>query len=121
MDGRGRPESARGCIDVEEFRKVQGGEVMEDFKGEEQNLVVYPVLDREPMELLKDRSDVVNEGGFGDDASGRVLDQLKFMDRLVRETKKKGVTVVYTGYNQGVNKNGGAVGGEGRAEAMYVA
>ena len=34
-------------------------------------------FDGEPVKLLKNRRDVVNGGGSGDDASGRVLDQLK--------------------------------------------
>ena len=46
------------------------------------------------MKLLKNRTDVVNGGGSGDDAGGRVLDQLKFVDGLERETKEKRVAVV---------------------------
>lgn len=94
---------------------------MDGFEGEEQNLELNTELDREPMELLEDRSDMVNVGGSGDDASSSVLDQLKFMDGLVRETKEEGVTIINAGCDQGVNKNDGAIGGEGWAEAIYIA
>ena len=47
---------------------------MHGLKGEEQNLKNNAVFDQEPMKLLKDRSDVINGGGSGNDASGRVLD-----------------------------------------------
>ena len=42
------------------------------------------------------------------------------MNEFVRETKKKGVTVIYVGCNQGVNKNGRAVECKGWAEAFIV-
>ena len=32
--------------------------------------------------------------GFGDNTGSRVLDQLKFMEEFVGETKQKGVTVI---------------------------
>ncbi len=41
------------------------------------------------MKLPKDRSNVINGGGSGDDASGRVLDRLKFVDGLEREIKTR--------------------------------
>ena len=71
MDKGKRPESAGGSVDVQEFRKVERDC---GLKGEEQNLKNNAVFDQEPMKLLKDRSDVINGGGSGNDASGRVLD-----------------------------------------------
>ena len=61
MEGSRRPESADGCVDVQEV-----GEVQRSLTG----------FDGEPVKLLKNRSDVVNGGGSGDDAGGRVLNQL---------------------------------------------
>ncbi|KAI9545772.1 hypothetical protein NQZ68_033904, partial [Dissostichus eleginoides] len=51
--------------------------------------------------------------GSGDDAGSRVLDQLKFVDGLERETTEKRVAVVDVWSDQGVNKDGGAVRCEG--------
>ena len=94
---------------------------MEGFEGEEQNLEVDAGFDREPVKLLKDRGDVINGGGSGDDACGRVLDQLEFADGLEGETEEEGVTVIDAGSDQGVNKDGCATGCEGWAEAVDVA
>ena len=90
---------------------------MEGLEGEEQNLEMDAGFDQEPVKLLKDRSDVINGGGSGDDASGRVLDQLKLTDGLEGDTKEEGVTVI----NAGVNKDGCAMGCEGWAEAVDIA
>ena len=46
-------------------------------------------LNREPVELLEDRSDVVDGGGPSDDTGSLILDQLKFMEGFVREAKEK--------------------------------
>ena len=94
---------------------------MDGLKGEEQNLKNYTGFDGEPVKLLKNRSDVVNGGGSGNDAGGRVLNQLKSVDGFERETKEKGVAVVDAGSDQGVNKNGGGLRVKGRAEAVDVA
>lgn len=56
--------------------------------------------------LLKDRSDVIDGRGSGDDAS-RGIDTLEFMDGLEKETKEKQAVVVDVGRNKGANKNGG--------------
>ena len=37
---------------------------------------------------------MVERRGFGDDSCSRVLNQLKLMEGLVRETEKKRVTVI---------------------------
>ena len=86
---------------------------MEGLEGEEQNLEMDAGFDREPVKLLKDRSEVINGGGSGDDAGGRVLDQLEFSDGLEGETEEEGVTVIDAGSDQGVNKGGCAMGCEG--------
>ncbi|CAL8372584.1 unnamed protein product [Arctogadus glacialis] len=66
LNGRGGPESADGCVGVQEFTNVWRGEVVEGLEGEEQNLEMDAGFDREPVKLLKDRSDVINGGGSGD-------------------------------------------------------
>ena len=72
MNGRGGPESAGGCVGVQVFTNVWRGEVVEGLEGEEQNLEVDAGFDREPVKLLKNRGDVINGRGSGDDVSGRV-------------------------------------------------
>ena len=94
---------------------------MEGLEGEEQNLEVDAGFDREPVKLLKDRGDVINGGGSGDDAGSRVLDQLEFADGLEGETEEEGVTIIDAGSDQGVNKDGCAMGCEGWAEAVDIA
>ena len=121
LNGRGGPERTGGCVGVQEFTNVWRGEVVEGLEGEEQNLEMNGGFDQEPVKLLKDRSDVINGGGSGDDASGRVMDQLKLTDGLEGDTKEEGVTVIDAGSDQGVNKDGCAMGCEGWAEAVDVA
>ncbi len=41
VDRRRRPESAGGCAGVQEFKELQGSEVV-GLKGKEQNCVIYP-------------------------------------------------------------------------------
>lgn len=41
------------------------------------NLEINSMFDQEPVELLKDKSDVMKGGGSGDDASSRVLASLE--------------------------------------------
>ena len=60
--GRGS-EGAGGSGTLEEIRQIWGGEVVDGLKCKLENLVLYAKLDREPVELLKDRSDVVDRGG----------------------------------------------------------
>lgn len=40
MGGRIKPESGGGCFDVQELTRVLRSEVMDDLRGEEQNLEV---------------------------------------------------------------------------------
>ncbi len=63
---------------------------------------------------------MIDGGGSGDGASGRILDQLKFIEGLEREIREKGVTAMNAGCNQDVNENGGAGRCEGWAEATDV-
>ena len=63
LNGRG-PESAVGCVGVQEFTNVWRGEVVEGLEGEEQNLEMDAGFDREPVKLLKDRSSGATVHGF---------------------------------------------------------
>ncbi|XP_065805238.1 sialic acid-binding Ig-like lectin 12 [Labrus bergylta] len=69
-----------------EIREVERSEVMDGLKGEEQNLEV----------------DVINGGGSREDASSRVLDQLKFVVGLERGNSEDGR------FKKGVNDDGEA-------------
>ena len=62
---------------MEEFGQIRRGKFVEylDFE-------VYAQFDREQVELLLNRDDVVDGGGSGDDPSCRVLNQLKFTEGL---------------------------------------
>ena len=46
---------------------------------------------------------MTDDRGSGDYPSSSILDQLEFMEEFVGETKKKGITVVQTGGDEGVN------------------
>jgi len=59
---------------VKHVREVRRGLVMEGFVGEEEELEVDLVLDREPMELLEYRGDMFTGAGVGEKAGSRVLD-----------------------------------------------
>lgn len=52
---------------------------MEDVGEVVVGLVVDPLWDREPVEFLEDRGDVVTGAGVGEQTSSRVLDVLEFM------------------------------------------
>ena len=65
-------------------RTDRRGKVMEGVERKQEDFEVYAEFDRRPVELLLNRSDVVNRGGSGDDPSSRVLKQLKFIEVFVR-------------------------------------
>lgn len=70
VQGGGGAERAGRCGDVDEVRQVWRGEVMDSFVCEEYDFVMYAVCDREPVELLQDRCDVVMGGCVCDNAGG---------------------------------------------------
>lgn len=53
--------------------------ILKDFK-------INAELDREPVELLQNRRDVVNRGGFGDYTGCSILNQLKLTYGFVWKT-----------------------------------
>ena len=52
---------------MKEIREVRSCEVMKSPEGEKENLVIYAVFDGQPVQLLKNKSDVIYGGGSGDD------------------------------------------------------
>ena len=60
--GRGS-EGAGGSGNMEEVGQIWGGEVVDGLECYQEDFVLNTELDREPVELLEDRSDVVDGGG----------------------------------------------------------
>ena len=63
---------------------------------------------------------MVGRRGFGDDTCSGVLNQLKLMERLVRETEEERVAIIKTGGDEAVDKDGGGVGSEGGTESIDI-
>ena len=61
---------------MNEVGEVWGGEVVNGLEGMEEDLIVNAVFNGEPVELMENWGDVMDDRGFGDDASRCVLDQL---------------------------------------------
>ena len=119
VDGGGGSKGTSGGGDVQEVRQGGRGEVVDGHECEQEEFVIDAVCYREPVEVLEDRGDVVVCGGLCDDAGGRVLDQLEFMEGLVGEAEEERIAIVQTGGDEAVD--GGGVGGEGGAESVNVA
>ena len=83
---------------------------MKGLEGEKQNLKVNTVFNRKPVQLLENRGEMFFGRGSGNDTGDRILNQLKFMEELVRKTRKDRVEVIDTGCNQSISENGGTVG-----------
>ena len=55
---------------------------------------------------------MANDRGSGDDTGSSVLNQLEFVEEIMGETEKKGVAVIQTGGDEGVNQDCSTVGSE---------
>lgn len=53
---------------------------MKSFKCDEKDFELDALSDREPMEILKDRSDVFTGTGVCQEAGSRILDVLQFIE-----------------------------------------
>ena len=73
--GRGS-EGAGGSGTLEEIRQIRQGEVVNGLECKQEDFELDMELDREPVELLEDRSDVMDEGGSSYDAGSGILDQV---------------------------------------------
>lgn len=59
---------------------------------------------REPVEVLKDKGDVVAGAGVSEEAGGRVLDILEFIEEFGGCAIKDAIAVVKVGCNEGVDQ-----------------
>lgn len=57
---------------------------------------------------------------MGDDAGSSVLNQLEFMEEMIREAKQERVAVVQTGGDKAIYKYGSGMWSEGGTEAADV-
>ncbi len=71
-------EAAGRSVVVEQVSEIGGGLDMEGFMREEKDFELDLLWDREPVEVLEDRGDVVTGVGVGERVSSRVLDILEF-------------------------------------------
>ena len=106
---------------MEEVREVWGGQVMDGLEGMEQNFKDNAKFDRKPVKLLENRCNVIDGWNPGDDAGGKVLNQLELMDGLVGETKEQGVAIIQTECDQSVYQDSSGVGSKGWTETVDVA
>lgn len=64
--GRGS-EGTGGSGNLEEIRQIWGGKIVYGLECKQKDFELDAKLDREPVELLEDRSDVLNGGGLSYD------------------------------------------------------
>ena len=67
-------------IGREEVSEIWGGQMVESFIGEDQEFVMNPVGDGEPVEVFEDWGDVVPRFGVSEETGCCVLDQLESVD-----------------------------------------
>jgi len=73
-------------------------------------LVLSTLLDRKPMLIVKQTSNVVPPGRAGDQTNGRVENGLQALNFAVGETSEYNVTVVEPTVYQGSDQSGQCVG-----------
>lgn len=108
----GGSEGTGGAVGDEEVGQVRGGQVVEGFEGEEEYLEVDALFNGEPVERVKNGSDVIAGPGVGKEAGSRVLDQLESMEGLGGDASEKGVAIVEAGGDEGVDEGFGSRGRE---------
>ena len=94
---------------------------MDGLECEQQSFELYPVLYWKPVELLQDRCNVTDGWCSGDDLGSSILNQLKFIDGFVGETSEKGIAIIQTGGDQGVDQYSSAAAFEGGTKEIDVA
>ena len=75
---------------------------MDGLEGMEQNFKDHVKFDRKLVNLLENKCNAIDGWNPGDDAGGRVLDQLELMDGLVEEIKEQEVAIIQAGCDQSV-------------------
>ncbi len=89
---------------VEEVSEVRRGRVVEGFVSEKQYFKMDAVKDREPVEILKDRDDMVTGAGVGKEEYSRVLDIVKFIVDFGWCAIKDAIVVVESGCDESIEK-----------------
>ncbi len=77
-----------GVLMCRSLARCRGARLLVALRERSRILKIDTICDQEPVKRPNDRGDVINGGGSGDDAGGRVLDQMKFMD-LKRRPKRR--------------------------------
>lgn len=95
--GAAGPEVPRGCVRGEEVFKVDWGIAMDAEVGEERNFVVDSGGYGEPVEVLKNGSDVFMFTDLHENTGSTVLDELKFLKIFLGRTNEQTVAVVKFG------------------------
>lgn len=106
--GGGAHKSGEGRGDVEKVRQIHRSNVMEALKF--YYFVFNWIFHGKPVELLQN-GDMVNGGDCRNDTGSRVLNQLRFTERLVGETKWKSFSVINLGCDEAVDGTAVQMGG----------
>lgn len=76
---------------------------MKSFESDEKDFELDALSDREPVEILKDRGNVITGTGVCQEAGSRVLDVLQFLESFCRCTIKNAIAVVDSGCDESMN------------------
>ena len=87
-------EGTGGGVDVKEVRNVLGCLVVEGLIGGDEDFEIDSLFDREPVEVTEDWCDVVSGAGVGEQAGGRVLNILEFVEGFGVDTVEDAVAVI---------------------------
>ncbi len=77
---------------------------MDTLVGEEGNLILNPVWDREPMERFKDWSDMIIFAHPHQDPNSTVLNVLQLLEAFARDLDKERIIIVQPGGDKGMDK-----------------
>ena len=113
-------EGAGRSVMVEQICEVGGGLVMEGFVSEEKEFELDALWDREPVEVLEDRGDVVTGTGMGEQTGSRVLNVLEFIEDFGWWAVENAVAVVNSGSDESVDESFGSREGEWWAETSNI-
>ena len=67
---------------------------MDSLESKEKYLKEDSLIDRQPVKLYKERSNIVIFPGAGNQSSSGVLSQLQFLDNTLRKTIEKGIAAI---------------------------
>lgn len=118
--GIGGAEVAGGVWEREQVSEIRGSLVVKGFVSEEKDFEVNAVFDGQPMEILKDWSDVLSGWSVSQQAGSRVLNILKFVELFEWEAVKEAIAIIKSGGDEGVNEDFSGREGEEWTEPGYV-